>query len=160
MACPMSREDDLAAELPGQLAELRELIRDAHGATKDIRAAIKEAKTLVADFADACAKAAFDASNAEMARWADHVQREMNDRARDLNRAVVAAQRHIVSQLTMTRLIPDGQGHGLRVEFEGSLFDADVPASAAEPAAITDARATREHMRRWAAGTDTHRDET
>ena len=31
-------------ELPAQLAELRELIREAHGATKDLRTAIREAR--------------------------------------------------------------------------------------------------------------------
>jgi uncharacterized protein YukE len=117
------------AELPAQLAELRELIRQAHGATKDLRAAIREARKMTDDMADACAKAAYEASNDEMARWAAHVQREMNTRAADLNRAVDAARRHIISQLTMTRLIPSGDG--LRVEFAGANFDDDVPA--AEP---------------------------
>ena len=160
----MSRDGDLG-ELPGQLAELRELIREAHGATKDIRAAIKEARTLVDTFADACAAAAYHASNAEMGRWAEHVQREMNDRARDLNRAVIAARDHIgralMPKIAAVELTDDDEPPRLIVQFAGNLFDADVPTSAVpESDAIAEARALREHMRRWAAGTDTHKGET
>lgn len=118
------------AELPALLAELRGLVREAHEATKDARAAIRECRTLTEDIADACAKAAYDASNAEMARWAHHVQREMNTRAADLNRAVIAARDHI-GRAMMPKIgemtIPEGGPPRLLIEFEESLFDAAVP---------------------------------
>jgi hypothetical protein len=120
---------DLAG-LPAQLTELRALIREAHEATKDCRAAIRECRALTEDIADACAKAAYDASNAEMDRWAAHVQREMNQRAADLNRAVIAAREHIGRALLprIGEMLLDGDGPGkLMLQFEGPLFDAEVP---------------------------------
>lgn len=119
-------------------AELREQVRDAHGAAKDLRAAIREARSMITEMADACAKAAHEASSAEMASWAAHVQREMNARAKDLNRAVTAARDHIGRQL-MPKIaaveIPPGEGEPARlmVSFEGALFDADVPVPADLP---------------------------
>lgn len=114
------------AELTDQLTQLRELIREAHCATKDLRAEIKEARALREEFADACARAAFDAANDEMARWAGHIQAEMNDRARDLNRAVTAAREHIAHAL-IPRIVNVGEDGRLSIEFEGSLFDDQVP---------------------------------
>lgn len=118
------------AELPALLAELRELVREAHGAAKDCRAAIRECRALTEDMADACAKAAYEASNTEMGRWATHVQREMNGRAADLNRAVIAARDHIGRALMpkIGEVFMDSE-HAARLvlEFEGSLFDAEVP---------------------------------
>lgn len=111
-------------ELPARLQLLRELVRDAHGATKDLRAAIREAKALEREMAETCAKAAGDAAIAEMDAFAVHIQREMNEKARDLNRAVDAARRHVVRSLTMASLVPDDQG-GLRVTFHGAAFDED-----------------------------------
>lgn len=121
------------AELPALLAELRGLVREAHEATKDARAAIRECRSLTEDIADACAKAAYDASNTEMQRWARHVQREMNTRAADLNRAVTAARDHIgrammpkIGELLLDTDDPDHPAR-LVIEFAGSLFDAEVP---------------------------------
>lgn len=124
-----ARQPGNLEELPAQLAELRELIREGHGVTKDLRAAIKEAAALTRDMADACAKAAFDASSDEMNRWAAHVQQEMNDRARDLNRAVTAARDHIGRALLPKIASVDLSGDvpALTIQFEGNLFDADVP---------------------------------
>jgi uncharacterized protein YukE len=120
------------AELTELLGELRGLVREAHEAAKDARAAIRECKALTRDMADSCARAAFEASNDEMARWAAHVQREMNGRAADLNRAVVAARDHIGRALMpkIGELLLDtdaAEPARLVLEFEGSLFDADVP---------------------------------
>jgi uncharacterized protein YukE len=126
------------AELTELLGELRTLIREAHEATKDARAAIRECKALTRDMADACARAAFEASNDEMARWAAHVQREMNGRAAYLNRAVIAAREHIGRAMLpkIGELLLDtdtDQPARLMIEFSGSLFDAGVPVPEAPP---------------------------
>jgi hypothetical protein len=129
MSGPRGGGGDLA-ELPALLAELRELVREAHGAAKDCRAAIRECHKLTEDIADACAKAAYEASNAEMGRWAAHVQREMNGRAADLNRAVIAARDHIGRAIMpkLGEVLLDGDAPAkLVLTFEGSLFDAEVP---------------------------------
>jgi uncharacterized protein YukE len=120
------------AELTELLGELRGLVREAHEAAKDARAAIRECKALTRDMADACAKAAFEASNDEMARWAAHVQREMNARAADLNRAVIAARDHIGRAMLpkIGELLLDSDAAEparLVVEFSAALFDAEVP---------------------------------
>lgn len=120
-------------ELPARLAELRELIREAHGATKDLRGAIREARdyangliSLVDAAADAARTAAFHAGEAQMAELGAHLQRQMNQAAADLNRAVDEARRHIVKQLTLTRLL-QGEDGGIVAEFASNQFDAEVP---------------------------------
>lgn len=125
-------------ELPAQLAQLRELIREAHGATKDLRGAIREAKDyagslvqLVDTAADASRRAAYDAGCAQLAEFQEHLQGEMNRSAAKLNQAVVEARAHISRALTPKLahldLADDGSPGLLMVKFEGNLFDADVP---------------------------------
>lgn len=53
-------------ELPGQLIELRELIRQAHEATSDLRAAIREAKTMRDSLPAAAQKAVTEQFSAEV----------------------------------------------------------------------------------------------
>lgn len=126
------------AELPAQLAQLRELIREAHGATKDLRQATREAKdyagslvALVDAAAEASRRAAYDAGCAQLAAFQEHLQGEMNRSAAKLNQAVVEARGHISRALTpklaQLDLADDGSPGLLMVQFEGNLFDADVP---------------------------------
>lgn len=118
---------------PDERDELRALIREAHEAIKDLRTAIRDAKATTRDMADAAAKAAFEASNDEMARWSRHIQAEMNRSARDLNRAVEAARDHIGRSLMpkIASLDTSGAAPVLLIEFEGGKFDADWPLPAA-----------------------------
>lgn len=109
-------------------AQLRELIREAHGAVKDLRAAIRDAKALAAVAADAAALAAHDAAAEEMQRGADHLQREMNQQATQLNRAVQAARRHIVAQLATAWLEPPDESGRFQIKFEVPLFDDQIEA--------------------------------
>jgi hypothetical protein len=120
-------------ELPARLAELRELIREAHGATKDLRGAIREAREfseglikLVDTAADCARTAAYEAGEAQIAAFGAHLQRELNKQAHELNVAVGEARRHIVKQLTLTRLIPAEDG-GVIAEVASNQFDAEVP---------------------------------
>ena len=53
-------------ELPGQLTELRDLIRQAHEATSDLRAVLREAKTVRDSLPAAAEKAVGDQLNAEI----------------------------------------------------------------------------------------------
>ena len=125
-------------ELPAQLAQLRELIRDAHGATKDLRAAIKEARAfadglvdLVDKAAEAARRAAFEAGCAQVTELEAHLQREMNASAAKLNQAVIEARGHIsramTPKLASLDLTDTGEPGVLLVQFEGNLFDADIP---------------------------------
>jgi hypothetical protein len=115
-----AREPDPAAEL----AALRALIREAHEATKDLRAAIREARQVAADAARATEAAAFAAGQAELGRWSDHIQGQMDAAAADLNRAVDAARAHIVDALTPVELEVDEATQQLKVRFAGNRFDA------------------------------------
>jgi hypothetical protein len=119
-------------ELPGQLIELRELVREAHGANKDLRAAIKEARgysdsliKMVEATADACRTAAHEAGAAQIVAFGEHLQGEMNAAARDLNRAVEAARAHIARSLRPQIAALDPETGTLVIDFAGSLFDAD-----------------------------------
>lgn len=53
-------------ELPGQLIELRELIRQAHEAVSDLRVAIREAKTMRDTLPEAAQKAVTEQLGAEV----------------------------------------------------------------------------------------------
>lgn len=116
---------DLFDTTAAALAELRELTREAHGATKDLRAAIADARKLGAEIADAVTLAAHDAAAIEMSRSADHLQREMNRNAAALNRAVTAARAQIAKQLSAAYLEETPEGR-LKVIFEAALFDAEI----------------------------------
>lgn len=107
--------------LGGQLVELRELIREAHGAAKDLRAVIKEARQVGPSLARECEQAARDAASAEIQQFNTRLQADMDRAARDLNRAVDAARRQVLAQLTVTSLSLDETG--VRAEFAGNLFD-------------------------------------
>jgi uncharacterized protein Yka (UPF0111/DUF47 family) len=124
-------------ELPRQLTELRELIRAAHEATKDLNRAIREAReyaaglvTMVDAAADTARRAAHDAGVAQLNEYQAHIQSEMNRSAGELNKAIVAARAHIsramMPKIASLDLADDGPGV-LVVQFEGALFDADVP---------------------------------
>jgi hypothetical protein len=125
-------------ELPGQLAQLRELVREAHGATKDLNRAIREAREyadnllkMVDAAADASRRAAYDAGCSQLAEFQEHLQGEMNRSAAKLNQAVIDARAHICRALTpklaSLDLADNGEPGVLMVQFEGNLFDADVP---------------------------------
>jgi hypothetical protein len=125
-------------ELPAQLAQLRELIREAHGATKDLRAAIREARAfadglvgLVDKAAEAARRAAYEAGCVQVAELEAHLQGEMNASAAKLNQAVIEARGHISRALTpkiaSLDLTDTGEPGVLMVQFEGNLFDADIP---------------------------------
>jgi|HubBroStandDraft_6_1064221.scaffolds.fasta_scaffold205316_2 DNA repair ATPase RecN len=118
-------------ELPAQLAELRELIREAHGVTKDLRREIRDARRLADDLKRETEQVVHDAAAAEMTRWADHVQHEMNRSAAELNRSLVAARDHIgralLPKIAQLDLADAGSPGVLMVKFDGNLFDADVP---------------------------------
>lgn len=122
-------------ELPAQLEQLRELIREAHGATKDLRAAIREAKgyadnlvKMVDAAADSARRAAYDAGCAQLAEYQAHIQGEMNRSAAELNKAIVAARDHIGKALLPKVAMALAADPGaLVVQFDGNLFDADVP---------------------------------
>jgi hypothetical protein len=126
-------------ELPAQLAQLRDLIREAHGATKDLRAAIREARQfadglvgLVDAAAESARRAAHEAGVEQLAAFERHLQGEMNRSAAKLNQAVIEARGHIGRALTpklaSLDLADNGEPGVLVVQFEGNLFDAEVPA--------------------------------
>jgi uncharacterized coiled-coil protein SlyX len=119
-------------ELPGQLAQLRELIREAHGATKDLRAAIREARdyagslTKIVDAAaEAARRAAHEAGCEQLAAFQEHLQGELNRSAAKLNEAVTEARGHIARALTPKLAAIDADAAALVISFEGNLFDPD-----------------------------------
>jgi hypothetical protein len=118
-------------ELPGLLAELREVVRDAHCAIKDLRAAIKEARQVADDAARAAEARAAAAAAAEMKRWESHIQGEMNRQAAELNLAIAAARDHIalslMPRIAEVDLTDSEEPARLRIAFVGGGFDADIP---------------------------------
>jgi uncharacterized coiled-coil protein SlyX len=122
------------AELPGQLAQLRDLVREAHAATKDLNRAIREAKSYADDLvkmvdaaAEASRRAAHTAGCEQLAAFQDHIQHEMNRSAAELNKAIEAAREHIGRALMPKVAALDPDAGAILVQFDGNLFDANVP---------------------------------
>ena len=108
----------------GEITELRELIREAHGAIKDMERLLRDFRQAAREGAEQGRAAAQEAAKAEMDRFNEHLQGQMDAAAKDLNRAVEAARMHVVKQLTVSELESGPDGKGLRVKFAGNLFDA------------------------------------
>ena len=109
-------------ELPGQLIELRELIREGHGVIKDMTALMREFRKLAADGAEQSRAAAQQAADTEISRFSAHIQGEMDRHARELNKAVQAARQQVVKAL-LVKSIEEMPGGGLKASFTGNLFD-------------------------------------
>lgn len=136
---PVASDPDRMAALN---AELRETVREAHAALKDMERVLREyrenAATTMADIGEAAAQVAA----AELRRYGEHLQAEMNAQAVNLNRAVDEARHHIVTQLTLAYIEPDPEVRGrLRFVFTGAPFDEDPtgtgPEHTPDPAALT-----------------------
>lgn len=113
--------------------ELRALIREAHGAAKDLSGLLRECRELRAGLLREVGEAAHQEAGDQLARFARHLQQQQNDHATYLNGAVERAQKNIVRALTLARAEPDDSG-GLKFTFEGGKFKDDVPLPAAPPA--------------------------
>jgi F0F1-type ATP synthase membrane subunit b/b' len=112
-------------ELPKLLAELRELIPQAHAAAKDLSAGLREHRKVTADGVKAAGELAADTAADQLRKFAEHLQKEMNRAAAELNIAVNVAREAITSQLT-PRAVTIGEDGHVEFTFNGN-FDADVP---------------------------------
>lgn len=108
---------------PDEATELRELLREAHGVIKDLRAGIREAR---AEAENAAANAA-NAANDQLARFGRHLQKELNRHTADLQADVERAQKSVMQQLMLAEMerVPGTQQ--VRFRFAGHPFDANVP---------------------------------
>ena len=77
-------------ELPGQLIELRELIRQAHEVVKDLRAATREAKDVRGSLPAAAKKAVEDQISAEVAAGLESYNAALTKAVEDGTKAVYA----------------------------------------------------------------------
>lgn len=107
-----------------EAAELRELIREAHGAIKDLDRLLAQARQVIRDGAVQARDAAHRATEEELDSFAERWQAEADRHAVSLNEAVKAARLQILKQLMIAELEPMEGGHGLRVKWDGALFDA------------------------------------
>ena len=115
----MGHDPDPATEA----GQLREAIRDAHAAVKDLRAAIREARQLGAGLA-----AQFeDIASREIMDMANQLQQESNEYAAELNARVEAARQEIASRLLDARIEYDEKADNFAVIFRGAQFTEDSP---------------------------------
>ena len=121
-------------DVSDELAELRELVRDAHGAIKDLGRLLDEYRRIARDAANDARARAQQAAAAELADFAEHLQREANRMSAQLNRAVHEAQRNVVRQLEVADMGETKEGR-LWVRFKGAPFDDQVPTSGIDPGA-------------------------
>jgi hypothetical protein len=112
-----------ARDVPAALdtaAQLRDLTRDAHAAAKDLRAAIREARALVAGL-DGMIETRI---NDRIAELNQHVRADAQRYAAELNAGIVIAKRAIIDALTLAEIIPDDDFKTMRVRFKGPLIQA------------------------------------
>jgi hypothetical protein len=106
-----------------ETALLRATIRQAHEATQELQAAIKEARLLaprlVADFEALHLR--------EMTQLANHFQSEMNRQAANLNESVDTARAAILQQLTASEMVLDNTSGMVRLLFPTGKFDDRIP---------------------------------
>lgn len=110
-------------ELPALLAELREATRDAHAAVKDLTGVLREYRKAAADGVQAARDAAANAASEELVKFGEHLQKEMNHAAADLNRSVNTAREAIAAQLTPRQVVVNEDGR-VQFTFTGN-FDQD-----------------------------------
>jgi len=103
---------------------LRGLIRDAHAAVKDLRAAIRETgqlrEQLTARFEESANQAIRDLAN--------HLQAIANEYSAGLNASVEAARQEIADRLFDARIEYDEAADNFMVVFRGARFREDTPA--------------------------------
>jgi hypothetical protein len=102
--------------------QLRQLVREAHAAAKDLRHAIREAQQLAGQLAAELQ----DRAEVEYVQWVGELQAAQNRHAADLNAAIVRARDAIIQALTLAELEAGEDFKTLRVKFRGPLFDADA----------------------------------
>lgn len=116
----MSRGPEEAAE------QLRELIREANGAIKDLRQVLREVRQAVAGAADEAAAAAAEAGSSELRRYSNHLQEEMNRQSAELKEAVDKARARIIRMLALKAITSPDNGKTIRAEFAAGNFDSDI----------------------------------
>ena len=115
----MGHDPDPAAEAD----RLRSLIRDAHAAVKDLRAAIRDTEQLRAQLTAKFEAAANDA----IGELANHLQKIANEYAAGLNANVEAARQEIAQHLFDARIKYDETADNFVVVFQGAKFDENRP---------------------------------
>lgn len=115
----MGHDPDPAAEAE----QLRGLIRDAHAAVKDLRAAMRQAAQLGAALA-----ADFEATaNREVMDMSNQLQALSNEYAATLNAQIEAARQEIAQHLFDARIQYDETADNFMVVFRGAKFIEDTP---------------------------------
>lgn len=103
--------------------QLRELIREAHGACRDLNVVLRECRELKAQLVKEVHETAAEAANIALARIFREFQDNANAQSAELNRYVREAQKHIVSSLTEFVIRRDEKTGNVVFKFTGAMFD-------------------------------------
>lgn len=118
-------------------ASRREQIAEARGLAKDLNGLLRQARELKANLIREVEETAAKTAMAEMERFINHLQKQMNHSSTELNEGIARAREHILKSLTLARLVPDNRDgdRGLKFVFEANgHFDDDVPPPAPDVA--------------------------
>lgn len=115
----MGHNPDPAAEAE----QLRGLIRDAHAAVKDLRAAIRETEQLRAQLTARFEESAGDA----IKELSNFLQSEGNRMTASLNASVEAARAELAKRLFDARIQYDRRADNFAIVFGGAKFVEDEP---------------------------------
>lgn len=102
---------------------LRETIRDAHAAIKDLRAEIRRADRLAPQLVEAFEQL----HEREIEQLSNHMTAEANRQSALLNESVSQARQWILQQLTAQELVLDPANGVVLLNFPNRPLDDDVP---------------------------------
>lgn len=102
---------------------LQDTIRQGHELLAGLRTALREAGQLAPDLVDAFERH----HQREMQQLSDHLNREGNRMAAELNASVHTARQEIIRQLAFAELIIDPKSDTVKIKFSADRFDDQVP---------------------------------
>jgi hypothetical protein len=96
---------------PDPAAELRELVREAHGAIRDLDRLLADYRRILREGAEEARQAAFKAADAEIARFGSHLEDEARRVGETIQQSIGRARAHIMEHLMISTLetMPDGR---------------------------------------------------
>jgi hypothetical protein len=106
--------------------QLRELIAEAHGLSKDLARTLRELRGIVADGASQARKSAEESVREELSAFHRYLQRQSNEWTADLNASVDRARKHIIECLMVAEMEMQPDGKTVRLTWKGR-FDDQVP---------------------------------
>lgn len=110
-------------DITEEMRALRDVIREAHEAVKDLRAAIRTAQLMGPDLT----KRFQEHADREIGELDNHLQTLINQQSTELNAAVKVARDAIINQLLITEMVLDPDTNRVSFHFPPFMFNDHEP---------------------------------